>query len=59
MKFYADVDNPNYTQIFYEPNINWNDYDKFILGLRFFNSSLFSRPFKYSFLLTYSTGVKV
>lgn len=58
MKFYADVDNPNYTQIFYEPNINWNDYDKFILGLRFYNSSPFSRPFEYSFSPTYSTGTK-
>ncbi|QII70386.1 M1 family metallopeptidase [Apibacter sp. B3706] len=58
MKFYADVDNPNYTQIFYEPNINWNNYDKFILGLRFYNSSPFSRPFEYSFSPTYSTGTK-
>lgn len=58
MKFYADVDNPKYTQIFYEPKIKWNDYDKFILGLRFYNSSPFSRPFEYSFAPTYSTGTK-
>ncbi len=56
MKFYADVDNPDYNQIFYEPKIKWNDYDKFILGFRFYNSSPFSRPFEYSIAPTYSTG---
>jgi hypothetical protein len=56
MKFYADVDNPDYTQIFYEPKVKWNDYDKFILGFRFYNGSPFSRPFEYSFAPTYSTG---
>ncbi len=56
MKFYADVDNPDYNQIFYEPKIKWTDYDKFILGFRFYNSSPFSRPFEYSIAPTYSTG---
>lgn len=56
LKFYADVDNPNYTQIFYEPKVKWNNYDKFILGIRFYNRSPFSRPFEYSFAPTYSTG---
>ncbi|WP_128331888.1 aminopeptidase [Apibacter sp. HY039] len=56
MKFYADVDNPNYNQIFYEPKLKWNDYDKFIIGLRFYNRSPFSRPFEYSIAPTYSTG---
>jgi hypothetical protein len=58
MKFYADVDNPDYTQIFYEPKIKWNDYNKFILGFRFYNDSPFSRPFEYSFAPTYSTGTR-
>ncbi|MDR3272804.1 MAG: hypothetical protein LBT29_04925 [Flavobacteriaceae bacterium] len=58
LKLYADVDNPDYAQLFFEPKIKWNDYDKFILGLRFYNSSPFSKNLTFSASPTYSTGTK-
>lgn len=57
LKFYSDAENPDYNQIFYDPKIKWNNYDKFMLGFRFYNSSPFStKKISYTFSPSYSTG---
>ena len=56
LKFFTDNPNPEYHEIYMAPKLAWNYYDKFLLGIKFQNKSLFDRPFLYSFLPFYSTG---
>lgn len=53
---YPDVENPEFSTIFVNPRIQWNNYDKFMLGVRFQNQSLLKRPFKWAVSPKYSTG---
>lgn len=55
-KLYSDMENPEYSQSFMNPQIRWNNYDKFMLGIKFHNQSLLTKPFKWSILPRYSTG---
>lgn len=55
-KLYSDIENPEYTQIFMNPQIRWNNYDKFLIGMRFHNQSLLTRPFKWNITPKISTG---
>lgn len=55
-KLYSDIENPEYSQIFMNPQIRWNNYDKFLLGIKFHNQSLLTRPFKWNISPKYSTG---
>lgn len=56
IRLYPDVENPKYSQIFVTPQLRWNNYDKFLPGLRFQNQSLIKRPFKWSLTPKWSTG---
>lgn len=56
LKLYSDIENPEYAQIFMNPQIRWNNYDKFLIGIRFHNQSLLTRPFKWNLSPKYSTG---
>lgn len=55
-KLYSDIENPEYSQIFMNPQIRWNNYDKFLIGMRFHNQSLLTRPFKWNITPKISTG---
>ncbi|MBA5629498.1 hypothetical protein [Moheibacter lacus] len=55
-KLYSDIENPEYAQIFMNPQIRWNNYDKFLIGMRFHNQSLLTRPFKWNITPKISTG---
>ena len=57
-KFLTDIPNPEYNEIYLNPKLTFNAYDKFLLGLNFRNKSLFDQPFVYSFTPYYSTGTK-
>lgn len=56
LKLYSDIENPEYSQIFMNPQIRWNNYDKFLIGMRFHNQSLLTRPFKWNITPKISTG---
>ena len=56
--FIRDVENANYSQVFYVPEIGYNLYDGAILSLTFNNKSLIERPFTYLISPSYSTNSK-
>ncbi len=46
-KLFRDLENPYYNQIFYTPQIDYNFYDGFLLGMRLSNRSLLRKNFFY------------
>ncbi len=54
LKFLMDVQNPEYAQLFYQPILNWNNYDGLLLGLRLYNSTLINKRFHFAFAPQYS-----
>lgn len=56
LKLFRDIPNPEYNEIYVNPRLNFNVYDRFLVGLNFKNASLFERKFNYSFTPYYSSG---
>ncbi|MES2811784.1 MAG: aminopeptidase [Bacteroidota bacterium] len=54
--FLRDIENANYNQVFYYPEIGFNVYDGAILSMSFNNRSLIERPFTYNISPGYSTN---
>lgn len=50
-----DIENRNYSQIFYYPEIAYNVYDGAILSLKFNNRSLIEKPFSIDLAPSFST----
>lgn len=57
-KLFKDVPNPEYNEIYVMPNLQFNAYDKILLGGSFKNKSLFDQKFQYTFKPYYSTGTQ-
>jgi len=57
IKLFTDIPNPGYNEIYLNPNAAWNSYDNFLFGMKFTNTSLLERNFKYSLTPYYSTGM--
>lgn len=55
-QFITDIPNPEYNEVFWIPKVSWNDYDKFMPGVRITNHSLIPTKFQYSVVPTFSTG---
>lgn len=55
-KFFKDIPNPEYNEVYLNPRLNFNAYDKILFGLNFKNSSFLSRKFNYSVTPYYSSG---
>lgn len=55
-KLLRDVPNPEFNEIYINPKLTFNAYDKLLLGLNFKNKSLFNQKFEYSVTPYYSTG---
>lgn len=53
-----DIENANYHQIFYVPEIGFNVYDGAILSLTLNNKSLIERPFSYTLSPSYSSNTQ-
>ncbi|WPC13676.1 hypothetical protein LEQ03_03165 [Riemerella anatipestifer] len=56
LKFYTDIPDPEYEEIYISPWLNYNFYDKVLIGARISNSNLLDKPFLYSVMPYYSTG---
>lgn len=54
LKLIKDIDDPYYTQVFYNPKIGYNYYDGLILGIQFHNKSILGKTLEYSIVPTYS-----
>lgn len=57
-KLYTDLPNPNFYQIFLTPQLDFNAYDRLLLGLRVSNNGLFNQKFSYSITPYYSMGTQ-
>ncbi|WP_159950815.1 gluzincin family metallopeptidase [Polaribacter septentrionalilitoris] len=53
--FLKDVSDPNYNQIFYQPEASYNFYNGLILGLKLHNRPLIKRNFEFKFAPAYAT----
>ena len=56
LKIFKDIPNPEYNEIYVNPRLNFNAYDKVLFGINFKNTSLFDRKFLYSFTPYFSSG---
>ncbi len=56
LKVFKDIPNPEYNEIYVNPRLNFNAYDKVLFGINFKNSSLFEQKFQYSFTPYFSSG---
>ena len=56
LKIIPDIENPEYNQIFVVPEFEYNNYDKFQIGLGFHNRAILNSPFKFKVKPKFSTG---
>lgn len=56
LKLFNDIPNPEYNEIYVNPRINFNAYDKVMVGLNVRNTSFFARKFSYSVTPYFSSG---
>lgn len=57
-QFLGSLDHPEKTQIFYTPIAGWNNYNKVMLGMAFYNTTFPFKKFQYQLLPMYSFGTK-
>lgn len=56
LKLFQDIPNPEYNEIYVNPRITFNAYDKILVGLNVRNTSFFQRKFNYSITPYFSSG---
>lgn len=56
LKLFKDIPNPEYNEIYLNPRMNFNVYDRILVGLNFKNTSFFDQKFTYSVTPYYSSG---
>lgn len=55
-RFYKDLENPYYHQVFYKPNLKYNLYDGISLGLNFDNKHVIKHNFEFRVTPNYAFG---
>jgi len=55
LKFFKDIENPYYNQLFYTPVFGYNYYDGIILGMAFSNRTFINKPINFKVTPSYST----
>ncbi len=53
IKWLDDADDPEHTQLFFKPSLNYNFYDGFMLASGFTNRNLLKKEFEYTFVPSY------
>lgn len=56
IRFFKDVHNPNYNQLFIDPDVKYNYYDGIIVGLRLHNKPILERNFEFMISPKYGLG---
>lgn len=54
LQWMASLENPDKTQLFFTPIAGWNNNDKFMVGLAFYNSTIPTKKFEYLLAPMYS-----
>ena len=55
LKFFKDIENPYYNQLFYTPVFGYNYYDGIILGMAFSNHTFINKSINFKVTPSYST----
>jgi len=58
LQFLGSLDNPDRSQLFFTPVVGWNNYNKHMLGLAFYNNLFPQKNFEFQLMPMYSTGTK-
>ncbi len=58
LQFLGSLDNPDKTQLFWTPVGGWNNYNKLMLGLAFYNNILPQKKFEFELMPMYSYTAK-
>ncbi len=56
LQLLTSLDNPNKTQLFYSPVAGWNNYNKWMVGMAFYNTTVIQKKFEYELMPMYSIG---
>jgi hypothetical protein len=54
LQWLGSIENPDKTQLFYTPIMGWNNNDKFMFGMAFYNSIIPAKKFEYVLAPLYS-----
>jgi hypothetical protein len=54
LQWLGSLDNPDKTQLFFTPVVGWNEYDKGMVGLAFYNNILPEKKFEYQLMPMWS-----
>src|ERR1035437_1580070 len=57
LQFLGSLDNPDKAQLFFTPVVGWNNYNRWMFGLAFYNNLLLQKKFEYTLIpmLSYRT----
>lgn len=55
-RLFKDIEDPEKSQVFLMPDVEFNIYDGLTLGTRFYNGNLLPKPFRYSIKPGYGTN---
>jgi hypothetical protein len=56
LQLFGGIEHPDRAQIFWMPHLDFNAYDKVLLGISFFNTTPIPRKFEYTLIPEFSTG---
>lgn len=56
LQLLGSIDRPDKTQLFITPVLGWNNYNKLMLGMAFYNHTLLQKKFEYTLMPLYGTG---
>ncbi|MBL4651900.1 MAG: M1 family metallopeptidase [Flavobacteriales bacterium] len=54
LQMLGSIENPDKTQLYFMPTIGWNNYDKTMIGLAFYNAMMPQKNFEYAISPMYS-----
>jgi hypothetical protein len=56
LQFLASVNNPQKTQVYFSPVVGWNDYNKWMFGMAFYNNIFPEKKFEFQLMPLYSVA---
>ncbi|MDF2435717.1 MAG: hypothetical protein K0Q95_93 [Bacteroidota bacterium] len=58
LQLLGSIDHPDKTQIYYTPVVGWNNYNKWMFGLAFYNNLFPEKKYEYQIMPMYSHSTK-
>ncbi len=58
LQFLGSIDNPDKSQLYFTPVVGWNEYDKFMFGMAFYNNLFPQKKLEFQLMPMYSFAQK-